>query len=102
MTHLVASPVYGRRPAEDESRGTMIWFNEEKDHGFISTEAGERLHVRGDAFIDGLSPKGRCGGVLVEFQVSAYGESREAEQCVIVEEESPARARRRYSARSAP
>ena len=26
-------------------RGTMVWFNEEKGHGYISTETGERLYV---------------------------------------------------------
>ena len=81
-------------------RGTMIWFNEEKDHGFISTEAGERLRVRGDGFVDGLSPKGRCGGLPVEFEINGHGEAREAAECVMVEEASPPRARRRYSSRS--
>jgi cold shock CspA family protein len=76
-------------------RGTMIWFNEEKDHGFISTEEGERLYVAGPSFQDGLRPQGRCGGLLVEFNVTESNGDREAAGAVLVDEISPPRARRR-------
>jgi len=77
----------------------MLWFNEEKDHGYISTEAGERLYVPGTGFAGGRRPKGRCAGLVVEFEVSANGGTREAGECALVEEEAPQRARRRHSSR---
>ena len=36
-------------------RGTMIWFNADKGHGFIRTEEDERLIVHADGFTDGES-----------------------------------------------
>jgi cold shock CspA family protein len=78
----------------------MIWFNEEKDHGYISTEEGERLFVAGPGFEDGRRPQGRCGGLLVEFQVKEHNGSREAVSCVLVDEITPPRARLRRSGRS--
>ena len=77
----------------------MIWFNEEKDHGYISTEAGERLYVPGTGFTPGGKPKGRCAGLVVEFEVTSNGGAREAGNCAPVEELAPPRARRRHSSR---
>ena len=77
--------------------GTMRWFNEEKDHGGISTEQGERLYVAGASFIGGERPKGRCAGLPVEFVIVRGDSCREAEECALVVEEEPARARRRRS-----
>lgn len=79
-------------------RGTMVWFNEEKGHGYISTEAGERLFVSENGFRDGNAPKGRCAGLPVEFDVATSLKGRQAIGSVLVEEASPARARRRYRA----
>lgn len=31
-------------------QGKMLWFNEEKEHGFILTDEGERLYVHRDGF----------------------------------------------------
>ena len=31
-------------------RGTMLWFNEDKDLGALRTDEGERLEVPGTAF----------------------------------------------------
>jgi len=81
-------------------RGTMCWFNEEKGHGYISTEAGERLYVSQQGFVGGNAPKGRCAGLPVEFEVATTGESREAVGSVLVQEATPPRARRRYRAGS--
>ena len=39
-------------------RGTMVWFNEEKGHGYISTETGERLYVSEQGFVDGKRAEG--------------------------------------------
>ena len=73
----------------------MIWFNEERDEGYISTEEGERLFIAGPAFTNGGRPEGRCGGRLVEFDVVDLGGGREAAGCALVEEENTRRARRR-------
>jgi cold shock CspA family protein len=55
----------------------MLWFNEAKDHGFISTSDGERLSVYGTAFPGG-PPKGPCAGLVVEFEVTGPESKREA------------------------
>jgi cold shock CspA family protein len=81
-------------------RGTMLWFNEDKDHGYISTVEGERLYVAGTGFTDGGPPKGRCAGLPVEFLIVDSGEAREAGECALVEDAAPARARRRYTSRT--
>jgi cold shock CspA family protein len=75
--------------------GTMLWFNEAKDHGYISTEEGERLYVEGSGFVGGARPKGRCAGLAVSFQVSANGD-RKAEEVALVDSIAPPRARRRH------
>ena len=77
-------------------RGTMVWFNEEKGHGYISTEAGERLFVSENGFLDGNVPKGRCAGLPVEFEVATSLKGRQAVCSVLVEQDEPRRARRRH------
>jgi len=77
-------------------QGTMLWFNETKDYGFISTEEGERLYVAGTGFAGGVRPKGRCAGLAVEFSVTENGEGRKAEESVLVTEIAPRRARRHH------
>lgn len=49
-------------------RGKMLWFNADKDFGFIRTEEGERLYVARDAFLPADVPTGRCAGQEVSFQ----------------------------------
>jgi len=77
-------------------RGTMVWFNEDKGHGYISTEAGERLFVSENGFRGGIAPKGRCAGLPVEFEVATSLTGRQAVGSVLVETSNPRRARRRY------
>jgi cold shock CspA family protein len=79
-------------------RGKMAWFNEEKGHGYITTDAGERIYVSQDGFAEGNAPKGRCAGLEVEFDVTENGEGRQAVRSVLVDDASPQRARRRYRA----
>jgi cold shock CspA family protein len=79
-------------------RGTMVWFNEDKGHGYISTEAGERLFVSENGFLGGNAPKGRCAGLPVEFEVATSLQGRQAVGSVLVEQDEPRRARRRYRA----
>ena len=74
----------------------MLWFNEVKDHGYISTEEGERLYVEGSDFAGGDRPKGRCAGLAVSFRVSANGGPRKAEEVALVDSIAPPRARRRH------
>ena len=77
-------------------RGKMLWFNEEKGHGFISTEQDERLYVDASGFLEG-HPEGPCAGLVVEFQVAAGPDGRRAESVRLVEDVAPRRARRRGS-----
>jgi cold shock CspA family protein len=77
-------------------RGTMKWFNEEKDHGYIETEEGERLYIPGVGFAGGKRLKGRCAGLEVEFEVIGVGDSRRASECALVEGTVPFRPRRRH------
>ena len=76
----------------------MLWFNETKDFGFISTEAGERLYVHGTGFAEGERPQGRCAGKAVSFDLAEDGGQRRAEQAVFELEISPRRARRHHGA----
>jgi hypothetical protein len=55
--------------AQTRMRGTMLWFNAEKNVGALRTDAGDRLEIAGDAFAPGEKPTGRCAGLPVEFDV---------------------------------
>jgi cold shock CspA family protein len=79
-------------------RGKMLWFNEEKGHGYISTDTGERLYVSEFGFTGGIAPKGRCAGLPVEFDIATVGEDRQAVESFLVEDDAPPRARRRHRA----
>ena len=46
----------------------MLWFNRDKGHGYIRTEAGERLYVAETGFLPGEGPEGRCKGLTVTFE----------------------------------
>ena len=74
----------------------MLWFNEEKGHGFISTDEGERLYVDAEGFTD-THPVGPCAGLVVEFEIADGPGGRSAQSTRLVEEISPRRARRRGS-----
>ena len=76
-------------------RGKMLWFNEKKDLGFILTDEGERLSVLGPAFAGGGRPEGRCAQMEVEFQIDSTGAEHQAENVVLVEADTPRRARLR-------
>ena len=81
--------------------GTMLWFNEVKDHGFIATEEGERLYVDGGGFVPGEKPVGRCAGKPVSFEVEegeADGERRAVGVRLVAVTDQP-RARRRHGTR---
>ena len=75
--------------------GAMLWFDEEKDYGFIRTEEGERLYVDRDGFIDRAAPIGRCAGRPVRLTVSERDGQRIGMDVSLVQEEPHGRARRR-------
>ena len=74
----------------------MLWFNEEKGHGFIATDDGERLYVDVGGFAD-APPVGSCAGLEVEFDVATGPDGRHAEGTRLVEQVAPRRARLRRS-----
>jgi cold shock CspA family protein len=76
-------------------RGEMLWFNEEKDHGFIRTEDGERLYVHRSGFVDGQAPVGRCAGMAVTFEREEGRDGSRAVGASLVELVEPRRARLR-------
>jgi hypothetical protein len=47
--------------------GTMLWFNPVKRHGFVETDAGQRLRVDQDGLAQGHVPGDRCRGTRVSF-----------------------------------
>ena len=77
--------------------GKLLWFNEDKNYGFIRTEEGERLYVHRDGFLPGEAPVGRCAGLAVSFEVYENGEERAAVAVTLVPEAQHGRARRRHS-----
>ena len=76
-------------------KGTLLWFNEVDDIGVIVDDDGAKLPVDGPNFVDGLRPKGRCKGTLVEFQVADVAGESTATEVNVLPESSPRRARRR-------
>jgi hypothetical protein len=78
--------------------GTMLWFDEAKDYGFILTDAGERLYVDRDGFVDRAAPVGRCARLPVRLSVAERDGARIAIEVSLVPEQSHGRARRRRSA----
>ena len=75
-------------------RGTMLWFNEEKDHGVITTDDGERVAVHRSGFADS-APEGPCAGLVVEFQLAEDEDGMRAEGVRMIPEPDQRRARRR-------
>jgi hypothetical protein len=78
-------------------RGEMLWFNEVEDRGFIMTDEGERLPVRGSDFAGGARPVGRCAHAVVSFEIDDANGSRHAEGVVLEREVRARRARLRGS-----
>jgi cold shock CspA family protein len=80
--------------------GTMLWFNDRKGFGLISTDDEERLLVARSGFRPGEAPEGRCAGRRVVFDVSAEGEDRQAVNVSFCPEAGARRARRRHGSRT--
>ena len=77
--------------------GTLLWFNEEKNHGRITADDGELLYVHGSSFPGGNGIVGRCKGLPVTFEVVEDESGRRAEAVALVPVVAPRRARRRRS-----
>ena len=77
--------------------GTMLWFNEVKDYGFILTDEGERLYVDRDGFVGRAAPVGRCARLPVYLTVSEREGRLIAVDVSLVPDEVRRRARRRTS-----
>jgi cold shock CspA family protein len=75
----------------------MLWFNEEKDHGFIETDEGERLYVHGSGFEGGVRLHGPCAGIPVQFTIEDGADGRHAQGVRVIPDVVPRRARRRGS-----
>ena len=76
-------------------RGRLIWFNPEKQHGFIRTEEGERLLVEETGFEPGHLLGDRCAGTLLTFdrQGAEADDDARAVRVSVVPETPPRRAR---------
>lgn len=75
-------------------RGTMLWFNSDKDLGVIEAHDGERLPVQGADFAAGARPGLRCRGTAVEFRI-VDADDRHAASVSLLPDVAPRRARRR-------
>ena len=84
-----------RERKAEAMRGTMLYFNSDKDFGLIAIEGGDRVGVHSSGFASGAGPTGRCSGTPVEFRVTARGGEDVATDVTLVQEISPRRARRR-------
>ena len=74
-------------------KGTLIFFNPDKRHGFIRTEEGERLLVEEQGFEPGHLLGDRCAGTPLVFERDENGPR--AVGVKVVERIEPRRARRR-------
>jgi cold shock CspA family protein len=77
-------------------RGNLIWFNAEKQHGFIRTEDGERLLVEKSGFEPGTVIADRCGGTPLVFEREEDASIIRAIRVSIETEAVPRRARLRH------
>ena len=76
--------------------GTMLWFNPDKQHGFIQTDDGERLRVDHDGFAAGEELAERCRGTRVSFErVGGEAEEGRAVNVAVVPLSAARRARSR-------
>jgi len=77
--------------------GKMLFFNAEKDYGFIRTVEGERIAVNRAGFVTGEAPEGRCAGLAVELTPAETEDGRIATEVSVLVEKEVGRARRRSS-----
>jgi cold shock CspA family protein len=78
-------------------RGTMLWFNVDKGHGFIRTERDERLYVARSDFLPDHPPASRCKGREVTFERREVEGDVRAVAVAFHVESDPPRARLRHA-----
>jgi cold shock CspA family protein len=78
-------------------RGTMLWFNVDKGHGYIRTEEDERLYVARSGFRADHEPQPRCKGRVVTFERQDDAEEAYAVDVEFVADDDPRRARLRHA-----
>jgi len=76
-----------------EMTGTMLWFDEASDVGYILAEDGDRIAVRGTGFA-GARPEGRCARTRVTFELAQDAGRRTAHNVVLAPEPDQRRPRR--------
>ncbi len=76
-------------------KGTLIWFNPAKRHGFIRTEEGERLLVEEAGFEPGHLLGDRCAGTPLSFERVEPESEPKAVHVSVVTVTEPRRARLR-------
>ena len=64
------------RHAGEAVNGTMLWFDEAKDFGFILTEEGKRNSVHRSGFLPGEGPVGRCARRVVRLTATTERQAR--------------------------
>ena len=74
-------------------RGKMDWFNEEKGHGYIATEEGERIYVSSRLRRRETLRRVAAPGSPVEFERDVERRRRAPRpcECVLVEDAAPPR-----------
>ena len=77
--------------------GTILWFNDVKDLGVITTDEGERVGLLGTGFAEGERPTARCAGAPVTFRIVEHDAERHADEVRFVVEIAPRRARMRHA-----
>ncbi len=93
--HSISQMASNGRPPQP-LRGKMLWFNEAKNQGIISTEDAERLPVDGSAFVD-EPPQGSCSGLVVEYDLETTDDGPRAARVRVILDPIARRARRRRS-----
>jgi cold shock protein len=84
-----------QRAAPLAARGTMLWFNVDKGHGFIESDGGERIYVDLNGFGEGAEPAPRCKGREVLFELVEGDQGMQAVNVRYVEPMEQRRARLR-------
>jgi hypothetical protein len=79
--------------------GELLWFNETRQDGLITTSDGEKIRVQGSGFLDGQVPVGRCAGTAVTFEIEGTGEDARAVSVAVLDIPASRRARMRSQRR---
>jgi len=85
------------RHAGEAVNGTMLWFDEAKDFGFVLTEEGERISAHRSGFLPGEAPVGRCARCAVGLSATVQNGKRVAIDVSMAPEVAHGRARWRSS-----